>query len=250
MSYEFRKIYNVGTNTGGGNQDTNISAINMTLGWKDGLLYIFINGEPVGIGIELPSGGASGGIVGYVDSNNKDIVLSGELEDGSYVLKYVNADGVTTGICTLTIGDTKYTNFADPKSSDWLNGQRLNSSGEVKPDTVTYTTNYIKVKQGDTVRVRGLNIYLYGTDDANATTHFYNANKDRIGKITPRENGSLFGNVNVTEPDKDFVYTIANGAEFTTGSASDVAYIRFVGRLCTGCTVDDVIITVNQEITD
>lgn len=190
-------------------------------------------------------------VFGRVDANN-NIILTGELADGTYTIKYEDAEGNVTEIGTLEQGATSYTNLADPSSADWLNGQRLNSSGEAKPESVTYVTNYIPLKQGDVVRVRGLNIYYYGSGQNNATTHFYAENKTRIATITPRDNTNVFGNPypNVNEPDRDFVYTVANGVTMVTGDASQIRYARFVGRLCAGCTVDDVIITVNQEITE
>jgi hypothetical protein len=66
----------------------------------DGLVYIFINGKPVGTGVEFVT---SGDVVGYVD-DKKNIVITGDLADGTYTLKYENQDGSTTEIGTLVIG--------------------------------------------------------------------------------------------------------------------------------------------------
>ena len=73
-----------------------------TLGLRvhtDGKVYIFKNGVPFGNGIKIASGGD---VVGTLDENN-DIVLTGSLADGTYKLKYENADGTFTEIGNLVI---------------------------------------------------------------------------------------------------------------------------------------------------
>ena len=50
---------------------------------SDGLVYIFINGQPVGSGIARGSGHD---VFGYVDEN-KVIVLSGDIANGNYTVK-------------------------------------------------------------------------------------------------------------------------------------------------------------------
>ena len=49
-------------------------------------------------------------IFGYVDSDN-NIVVSGNLSDGSYILKYENEDGSYTDIGTLDIGENVVVNL-------------------------------------------------------------------------------------------------------------------------------------------
>lgn len=224
------------------------AAHNITLGLNDSgdRIYLYMDGKPVDNGISLPSGGASGDVVGYVDSNNNDIVLNGKLEDGSYVLKYVDASGVTTYIGTLTIGDTKYTNFAAPTSADWLYDQRINSSGNLTSATsnpgICYTTNFIPLKAGDTVRVKGLDIRYYDTGAAHASLTFYNTTKSKVCHITPAEDNKVV----VDAANALTTYTVSNDLS----NANSISYARFVGMLFDGYTVDDIIITVNQEITD
>lgn len=60
----------------------------------DGLLYLFVNGQPVGSGVELPNGG----IDGYI-TEDKQIVFS-NLPDGEYTLAYLMEDG-----SVVTIGE-------------------------------------------------------------------------------------------------------------------------------------------------
>lgn len=72
----------------------------------DGFLYIFHNGEPIGSGIALPSG-ATGDVVGNVDSEN-NIIVTGALADGTYTVKYEMEDGTTIDIGELVIDSNVY----------------------------------------------------------------------------------------------------------------------------------------------
>lgn len=78
----------------------------ITLGLHvDGLIYIFIDDEPVGNGIALPSG-SNYDVYGNVDSN-KHIVLQGNLsEDDTYTFAYIMKDGSTVPIGAAEL-DTK-----------------------------------------------------------------------------------------------------------------------------------------------
>lgn len=190
-------------------------------------------------------------VFGRVDASN-NIILTGELADGTYTIKYEDAEGNVTEIGTLEQG-ASYTNLADTSSPDWVNGYRMSSSGELKAESVSYTSNYIPLKAGDVVRVRGMNLFYYGSSTSYATQTFYDTNKTRIATINPATNHALFGyelSSQTTNPTKDIVYTVANGVTFISGDASQIAYARFTGRLWAGYTPEDVIITVNQEITD
>lgn len=67
---------------------------------SDGLIYLFVDGQPVGTGIPQ---GASGDVFGYVDENNT-IVLSGALADGTYTVKYEMEDGSVLEIGDMVLG--------------------------------------------------------------------------------------------------------------------------------------------------
>lgn len=71
----------------------------------DGLLYIFVNGEPVGNGVAIPDG--SGSLYGNVDSGNQ-IVLRGYVPDGTYTVKYEMDDGSTVNIGSLVLDTSEY----------------------------------------------------------------------------------------------------------------------------------------------
>ena len=77
---------------------------NISLGLHtDGLIYLFINGEPTGTGIEQ-STSTNAQIVGFIDTNN-DIILTGELDAGTYTFKYENEDGSYTDIGFIEIDE-------------------------------------------------------------------------------------------------------------------------------------------------
>lgn len=70
----------------------------------DGLVYLFVNGSPVGTGVELF---ATGDVVGYVDENN-NIVVKGGLAEGTYSVKYEMTDGTTVDIGELVVDNSVY----------------------------------------------------------------------------------------------------------------------------------------------
>lgn len=73
---------------------------------SDGLVYLFVDGEPVGTGIAL---GNSADVWGYVDENNV-VTLTGNLTDGNiYAFKFEMEDGTTIDIGEPTLSsDVKY----------------------------------------------------------------------------------------------------------------------------------------------
>lgn len=71
---------------------------------SDGLIYLFVNGEPVGTGIPQ---GQSGDVFGYVDENNT-VVLNGNLADGTYSVKYEMEDGRTINIGNMVLDSNVY----------------------------------------------------------------------------------------------------------------------------------------------
>ena len=221
-------------------QKANKQGLSLGVG-EDGLVYLFVDGAAQGNGLDIKAEVVSGDVIGYVDNDN-NIILTGALADGTYVLKYEDTEGNLTEIGSMKVGNgAAYINLADPTSADWLTNKRLNTAGEIKDQTGSYVTNYIPVKAGDVIRVRGLNIRDYGAGN-NATTHFYNSSKVSVSSIVPN-------NVHSTIPlnGTEFTYTVGNGL---SGDTASIQFVRFTGILFSGYTVDDIIITVNEEITD
>jgi hypothetical protein len=184
-------------------------------------------------------------VFGRVDADN-NIILSGALADGIYTIKYEDAEGNQTEIGTIEIGGVSYTNLADPTSEDWAVDKRLNSSAALVDATGCHTTNFFPCVKGDVIRVKGLDIrYTNSEHTQNARAFFYNAGTSNIVATYP-----------VSEPKIAFdgtdMFTITlDGLEnISGGSEEDVVKGRLSGILFDGYTSEDIIITVNQEISD
>lgn len=217
-------------------------------------------------------------VFGRVDAEN-NIILTGALADGTYTLKYEDAEGKLTEIGVLSMAS--YTNQI-PISTDTdgsiYNGvgykekTRGNSSGVPadldNPDASNpaFFTGFIPCKQGDRIRLK--NCYIYATgDDATATyggapfglrSGLYNSSK---AKIAVESWGNLNGNSTANMQDKftDYTRVTENGApatgtdgriyEFTVAYAG-TAYIRLVlaADRDNGYTPGDAIVTVNEPI--
>ena len=79
----------------------------LTLGvHTDGLVYLFVNGSPQGNGLEIKADVIEGDVFGYVDENN-NIVLNGNLADGTYSIKY-ETDDETIDIGNLVLDSNVY----------------------------------------------------------------------------------------------------------------------------------------------
>ena len=77
----------------------------LTLGiHTDGLLYIFYNNTPIGNGIEMYQ---DGDVFGYVDTDN-NIIVKGNLDNGTYSVKYEMEDGSIVNIGDLVLDNNIY----------------------------------------------------------------------------------------------------------------------------------------------
>ncbi len=179
-------------------------------------------------------------VFGYVDENN-NIVVQGDLADGSYSVKYEMEDGSTVDIGNLVLGPA-YTNLADPSSADWWTDKFMGSDAGQRDAAGYVVTNFIgPVNVGDVIRIKGM--------DLSGTSNYYRCapyKADADGNKTL--NGS-YGVANLTAFSGTAVMSdvVLSGTESEfTNSKSDVNYWRFGGTLVG--TADDVIITINEPI--
>lgn len=220
----------------------------LTLGvHTDGLIYLFVDGAPVGNGIEQ-STGVSGDVVGYVDENN-NIVLTGELPEGAvYNVKYEMADGSTVNIGELSLVQAVEIINQIPISTDasgnlfvgtngekgYKTGFRISgSSGNESAQTGTEVTGFIPVKYADKVYMKGI------TDDGTHVIGVYKSDHSMFATagITQVCGGAINGEVVSFTIDTHF-------GSGTITSSSGVAFIRVSANEITA----DSIITVNQAI--
>lgn len=187
---------------------------------------------------DMPEG--NGDITGVLDENN-NILLSGNLADGTYTLKYENEDGTYTEIGTLEVGaipePTEPTNFADTSSSDWLTDYRLSFNGTeltTKKLTGAICTNFVAdIQTDDIVRVEGIDF----TDTNNR-------------QALVKENGTIIAVDNATNLHGYSTHITnvtydSNTLQFTVANTEQLKKLRFSGML-TG-TADDVKITITRN---
>ena len=123
---------------------------------SDGLIYLFVDGVPVGMGIPQ---GQSGDVFGYVDENNT-IVLNGNLADGTYSVKYEMDNGKTVDIGNMVLDsavEIEPTNFFVIGGDGYLLHGRTGSDGGdrsgVDQNAGGCLSNYFEIKNGDTIYV-------------------------------------------------------------------------------------------------
>lgn len=129
---------------------------------------------------DMPEGGASGDVTGVLDEAN-NILLSGNLADGTYTLKYENADGTYTEIGTLEVGEIEKpkTNFAGT-----LTVGRLSNSAEGNLSTDTQSgrvTDFIAITKGDLISVSGYNL---SSSIVKTVLMVFNSSKIKLANIT------------------------------------------------------------------
>lgn len=208
-------------------------------------------------------------VFGTVDENN-NIILTGALAEGTYTLKYEDAEGNVTTIGTFDSsggdsGDDPVSGYTNqiPISTDtdgtvyngtgYMAERRFNSSGEVATLSASGATNpifvtgFIPVKSGDVVRLKNCfidtdevaNSEKYGQNGWSIQNAFYDSSKNQLG-LQAWTSTASGGSYTTATPDTSKYVT-----EFSITN-SNVAYMR----LCLAPTGDpaDAVVTVNQEI--
>jgi hypothetical protein len=273
----------------------------------DGLIYIFVDGVPVGNGVELGTI-VEGGVIGTLDESN-NILLTGALADGTYTLKYeyedgtvadvgsivvssivaynitntlsnCTASGATTirsgGSATVTISadsgyelpeditvsgasyawnkvngqivlsnptsDVQITIIATKQATNlfvvggegYIEGGRVNNSGLDRTDAGTgyLSTNYIDIKNGDTVYVKNCEVGISTFRNGG----FYTGMK--------LSDGSIIG-FHLDTSEYITNYAVTNGITQFTINKADADFIRMSVRYGSN-SINDIIITVNE----
>lgn len=202
----------------------------------DGLIYVFVDGSPVGNGMEVTGEVVAGDVVGYLDEDN-NILLSGALADGIYTLKYENEDGTYTDIGDLVVGaipepEPVKTNFF--VESEGFYG-RLSSTGANRTDAFsTFVTNYIAVQKGDIVEVAGcaIKICLSENDYNNASFAYmtgYNSSKANVYTDTSYATNAYWSVDSITDSHAQLTVLDSNIAYFRFACGSSLqAYLATV----------------------
>jgi hypothetical protein len=147
-----------------------LSKQNTTLGLHtDGLIYLFVNGVPVGAGIPQ---GQNGDVFGYVD-NNKNIVLQGDLAKDTYVIKYELNDGSIINIGNLRLDSDIYYAITN-NLTNCIN----NNADSTATEGSTYTT---EISSTSGYRLSEIKVLMNGID---ITSTVWQQVTDSKGTIT------------------------------------------------------------------
>lgn len=220
---------------------------------KDGNDYVLTDDDKTQIAqmVIIQLGGEP--IFGYVDENNT-IVLTGNLADGTYSLKYEMEDGSVIDIGELVLSESETVINQIPLSTDaegnlFNNGQgyktdyRLSLSGGDETAASGYEcTGFIPAKSGDVIRIKGIEL-----TEENATNIIcYDSNKNPYrGSLSSGNYGKTLYHLFVTHGTNDGdVYTATLSRTLADVFDSGLAYIRIGSKSITA----DSILTVNQEI--
>lgn len=138
-------------------------------------------------------------------------------------------------------GEASYTNLADPTSSDWKAGYRLNSSGTTTACSSCITTNFIPCVADDIIRIKGLNLM----ESTGGYVTCFDAAGNKVGDSVKLVS---YPSTVTQVSDYEYIYTVGNANGSIYDWSANVARVRFSGAL--ESAAKNVIITVNEEITE
>lgn len=217
-----------------------------------------IGGQSYTATITANSGYELSGVTVTMDGTD---VTADVYSGGAISIAEVTGDIVVTAVAEEV--KTNGGNLADPTSSDWMTDTRLATSyGYGKAADGMIFTNYIPAKMGDILRVKGLNL-LGAVGSNSSSVAIYKStdtSADSNGRLTAYQDYAVTSattNVSPGDGAKEQVtvsgdvysYTILLHGDGTQLAHSDTSYIRITAPLTTGYTAEDVIITINEEIT-
>ena len=223
---------------------------------KDGSDYVLTEADKAELAQLVIESLGGNPVFGYVDENN-NIIVSGNLADGTYSVKYEMEDGSTVDIGQLSLSEDEpdepvqtYTNQI-PISTDasgspfnggqgWKTGARLSASSGGETAATDYEcTGYIPVSKGDILRIKNIDM----TSENATNIIFYDGSKTPIAC-----NGANYGTslaIFFGTADANNVYKGTITGTISGWTAPDnVAFIRIGSKSITA----DSILTVNQEI--
>lgn len=171
---------------------------------------------------DMPAGGD---VTGTIDENN-NIILSGNIADGNYTLKYENDDGTYTEVGVLKVGG--YTNLFSIDGEGFANNTDFSGASSGR-----FLTNYIPCKDGDVIHVKGATVYKARAHNSVGNTWGTAIYAASLGEAVSSYDDAVK------------VYNITQ----TTTGVSNIDKVQFEIR--SGNTaLDSVIITVNEKIAD
>lgn len=203
-------------------------------------------------------------VFGRVDTGN-NIVLSGALADGTYTIKYEDADGNVTEVGTLNhthVPEPTYTNVlplainSDKTPFVGANGERgyktntrLGSAGTESTQSGMEATGFISVKYGDILRFKDLTITKGSANASYCYFHLYDSSFTRLtggyARLDQIADTAYTNGLIKVDANNNFVSFEIGYYTFPSLTAKDsVVYVRISADEISSASV----ITINEEI--
>lgn len=232
----------------------------ITLGmYTDGLFYVFIGGSPVGTGIALPQGSA-GDVVGNIDSE-MNIVLTGDIPEGTYTVKYKLTDGSLVDIGSLdyyadpVIPDSPsgYTNVLDVYSIAYNKRWSKSSNALVDCNGMICITIPLADVWEKTIRLKGFTPSLKASSQS-AIWYVYRDNNTSAGGILSDPDNAIIWNCVGLTSDGNGVYTLpVNSDTLKVYSGGTIIYANLAvseSAVISKSDLADKVMTIDEEIVD
>ena len=236
--------------------------LNKNLGAENVGKMLVVGSDGNIVTMDIPSGGATGDVIGTVDENN-NILLSGNLSDGTYVLKYENEDGTYSDVGNLVIGEIKPSEpEPEPTPGNLFNlettklNTRLNSSGTEKTANGVWLTDLIPLNPvtDHTIYVKNAIMMRDVTTSPWPQLNFFDESGKYLFNIGTNASNSSYKDY--TELLGENYTKIRLDTNHTTVNVlwSSVRYMRIAGienesdTVITKDDIKDVIITLNVPI--
>jgi hypothetical protein len=207
-------------------------------------------------------------VFGRVDADN-NIILTGELVDGTYTIKYEDAEGDLTVIGTLNhvyVPEPSYTNvLATAINSDgstfvgtngekgYKLGHRLNSSGaETSAEENVFVTGFIPVAADDVVYLDGLQWPVEsGAAACRAYLWLYDGGFGRLSDGLKREVDTnqeyIFTSGGAGKDENNNLLWFTISSNMFAGASFDASKVRYL-RLSAYYIGEPPVITINEPI--
>ena len=202
---------------------------------------------------------AMGGVlVGTVNENNA-ITVTGALADGTYTLKYENADGTLTEIGSFTVGGETapaYTNLFDPVAAS-LNSRWSNSSYSYTSTNGYVTTDFIPIPDISDSSIAHILRFRGGTWAGNASMNYYDASKKILSASDTSTTGpGIRPDTYTPTADENGDMQIALGIKNNAVESNwaTAAYVRLTLQInadsvaITADDIADIVVTVDEPI--
>ena len=237
------------------------SKLDKNLGAENAGKMLVVGSDGNIIVMDIPSGeGVFGDITGTVDENN-NILLVGDLADGTYVLKYENKDGTYSDVGTLVISAIEDDN-SEVVEGNLFNlettkiNTRFSSSGSEKTQNGVWLTDLIPldVSTHHSIYVKNAIMSRNVGTAPSPVVSFFGEGGTYLGQI--QCNSANGGYINYTEVLGDRYTRIKLNTAYTTENSwwSSVKFMRIAGvedesgAEITKDSIADVIIKLNEEI--